>query len=152
MARDERRVGPVDDRELVLHPFGIGEHEAVARALGRDALAVQTRGPEVERVGRGDARDDAMHHAGARPAGHRAGVLEERQVGARTAELVGVEQVVDARIVLVDGLLDHPQAEDARVEVDVPASVAGDRRDVVDAFKLHEASSIAMTIISASRQ
>ena len=61
-------------------------------------------------------------------------------------ELVGVEQVVDARIVLVDGLLDHPQAEDAGVEIDVPGGVARDRRDVVDAFKPHEAPIIATAI------
>ena len=36
-----------------------------------------------------------------------AGILEERQVGARRARLVGVEEVVDGRVVLVDGLLDR---------------------------------------------
>jgi len=45
--------------------------------------------------------------------------------------------VVDAGRVLVDRLLDHPQAEGARVEVDVSLCVAGDRGDVVDAFELH---------------
>ena len=63
-------------------------------------------------------------------------VLEERQLGARAALLVGVEQVVDARVVLVDGLGGQPQAEDARVEVEVPPRVPGDRGDVVDAFEL----------------
>ncbi len=56
--------------------------------------------------------------APARP-GSRAGVLEERDVGAGGALLVGVEQVVDARVVLVDRLLDQPQTQHARVEVDV---------------------------------
>ena len=36
-------------------------------------------------------------------------VLEEGDVRARAARLVRVEQVVDRRVVLVDGLLDHPQ-------------------------------------------
>ncbi len=70
---------------------------------------------------------------GAGAAGLRAGVLEERDVRAGRAVLVGVEEVVDARVVLVDRLLDQPQTEHARVEVDVAASVAGDQGDVVDA-------------------
>ena len=73
----------------------------------------------------------------ARAARPRARVLEEGQVGAGAALLVGVEQVVDGRIVLVDGLLDHPQPEHARVEVDVARRVAGDRGDVVDAVEVH---------------
>ena len=59
MPRDERRVGPIDDDELVRHALGVGEREAVAGALGGDALAAEPVGPEVERLGRGDARDDA---------------------------------------------------------------------------------------------
>ena len=92
--------------------------------------------PEVERVRAADAPHDAVHHAGAGAAGRRARVLEEGQLGARAAELVGVEQVVDARVVLVDRLGDQPQAEHARVEVDVARRVAGDRGDVVDALEV----------------
>src|SRR3712207_8499664 len=55
-------------------------------------------------------------------------VLEERQVEARRALLVAVEQVVDRRVVLVDGLLDQPHPHDARVEVDVARGIAGDRK------------------------
>jgi hypothetical protein len=47
--------------------------------------------------------------------------------------LVGVVEVVDGRVVLVDRLLDEPEAQHTRVEVDVPGGVAGDQRDVVDA-------------------
>ena len=78
-----------------------------------------------------------MDHARSRPPADRARVLEERQLRAGAARLVRVEQVVDAGIVLVDGLGDQPQAEDPRVEVDVPRCVAGDRRDVVDALEPH---------------
>jgi hypothetical protein len=49
--------------------------------------------------------------------------------------LVGVEEVIDGRVVLVDGLLDEPEPEDARVEVDVARSIRGDARDVVDAVE-----------------
>jgi hypothetical protein len=62
-------------------------------------------------------------------------VLEEGQLGARAPLLVGVEQVVDARVVLVDRLGGQTETEDARVEVEVPERVPGDRRDVVDAFE-----------------
>jgi hypothetical protein len=45
--------------------------------------------------------------------------------------------VIDAGLVLVDGLLDHPQAHRVGIEVDVGLRVAGDGGDVVDAFELH---------------
>ena len=63
--------------------------------------------------------------------------LEEGEVGARISLLVGVEQVVDARVVLVHGLLHHAQAHQAGVEVDVALGIGRDARDVVDAFELH---------------
>src|ERR1700680_715170 len=71
------------------------------------------------------------------PAAGGARVLEECQVRSRRALLVSVEQVVDGRVVLVDGLLDHPQAKHPGVELDVLASVAGDGGDVVYALELH---------------
>jgi hypothetical protein len=52
-------------------------------------------------------------------------------------ELVAVVEVVDVGSVEVDRLLDHPQPEQPRVEVDVARGVAGDRGDVVDALELH---------------
>ena len=72
---------------------------------------------------------------GAAAAGVR--VLEEGQVASGAPLLVGVEEVVDGRVVLVHGLLDEPEAEDANVEVDVAGRVGGDARDVVDALEAH---------------
>ena len=95
--------------------------------------SAQKSSASVER----DAVDQPVHHPGARLAGRGARVLEERQVVARRALLVAVEEVVDRGVVLVDGLLDHPQAHDARVEVDVARRVARDAGDVVDALELH---------------
>jgi hypothetical protein len=115
----------------------VGEPQLAVHPLGRHALVAQALRPEVQRRLGAHPRDDGVDHAGARPAGDRAGVLEERQLRAGPALLVGVEQVVDARIVLVDGLGDHPQAHDPRVEVEVALRIAGDRRDVVDAFESH---------------
>ena len=79
-----------------------------------------------------------MDHARARRGrGAAPGVLEERQVHPRRAVLVAVEEVVHGRVVLVDRALDHPQAEHAGVELDVPGGVTGDRGDVVDALEPH---------------
>ncbi len=76
-------------------------------------------------------------------AGRRAGELEERQDRAGRRALVAVVEVVDVGLVEVHGLLDEPQAERARVEVDVARSVAGDRRDVVQAFECHVRATVA---------
>jgi hypothetical protein len=76
-----------------------------------------------------------MDHSRAGAASPRFGVLEEGDVRARAALLVCIEEVVDGRIVLVDGLLDEPKTEDARVEIDVARRVGSDRGDVVDAFE-----------------
>ena len=78
-----------------------------------------------------------VHHPVARAAARRARVLEERDVRAGGPVLVRVEQVVDGRVVLVDRLLDHPQAEHPHVEVDVARRVARDAGDVVDPLDLH---------------
>jgi hypothetical protein len=81
-----------------------------------------------------------MDHAGAGAPRDRARVLEEGDVGAGPALLVGVEEVVDRRVVLVDGLGRHSQAEDAGVEVDVAGRVARNGRDVVDSLEAHRSA------------
>ena len=103
------------------------------------ALAARALGPEVERLLGGDAEDDAVHHPVAGAAARRARVLEEGDVGAGAAALVGIEEVVDGRVVLVHRLLHEPQPERARIELDVRRRIAGDARDVVDSFEAHVA-------------
>ena len=139
MVGDERLVTRGVHDKLMRQPLGVGEDQRVVAlaALGRHAVVPESGRPEVDRLGRRHAPHDAVHHARARAARHRAGVLEEREVGARLGVLVAVEQVVDGRIVLVDGLGGHAQAEDACVEVDVARRVAGDGGDVVDAVEVH---------------
>ena len=134
---DQRCVGARAHGELVAQALGIGEAQAIAHALVRDALGAEALRPEAQRLLGGDARDDPVHHPGARAARDGARVLEEGQLRAGAALLVGVEQVVDARIVLVDGLGHQSQAQHAGVEVDVARRVARDRRDVVNAFEPH---------------
>jgi hypothetical protein len=117
------------------------EAQRLPVALGLVSGLSETVAPEVERLGRGDAPDDAVDHAGAGSAAPGAWELEEGDVGARVAALVGVEEVVHGRRVLVDRLLDQPKAEHAGVEVDVVLGVGGDCRDVMDALELHGSSS-----------
>ena len=85
------------------------------------------------------------------PPRRRAGVLEEGEVGAGVAALVGEEEVVDGRVVLVDRFLDQPQAQHPGVEVDVALRVLGDRGDVVNALELHR-SRIASRSMSRGRR
>src|SRR3954463_1921162 len=137
MLGDERRVIGGVDHELVRETLRIGEAQPITVTLRRDTLVAEPRRPEVDRLRRPYAPHDAVHHAGARAAGDRTGVLEEGEVGPRLGLLFAVEEVVDARIVLVDGLRSHPEPEHARVEVDVFGRVARDGGDVVDAVEVH---------------
>ena len=149
MVGDQRLVAGVVDDELEREPLRVvDQHRAEA------ALAARALGPEVERLLRGDAEDDPVHHPVAGAAARRARVLEERDVGAGAAVLVGVEQVVDGRVVLVHRLLHEPQPERARVELDVRRRVARDARDVVDLpraliRRTHSAASVTTRIASA---
>ena len=77
-------------------------------------------------------------NAGAGVARNRTRVFEERQVVARRAMLVSVEEMVGAGVVLVDRLGDQAKTQHAGVEVDVGKGVAGDRGDVMDAVQPHE--------------
>ena len=103
----------------------------------RDVLRREPLFPEVDGLVGADAEDDPVHHSGAGAPAAGVRVLEEGQVAPGASLLVGVEEVVDGRVVLVHGLLDEPQAEDADVEVDVSRRVAGDGRDVVDSLEAH---------------
>ena len=111
MVCEERRVIGLDHGELQLQPFGIVEEQAAVAPLRFDSGRAEPAGPEVQRGFRAHAPDHAIGHSRARAAATGAWILEERQVGAGRALLVRVEQVVDGRVVLVDGLLDEPQAE-----------------------------------------
>ena len=138
MLGDERRVGRVDDGELVPQSLRIFERHTVTPPGDGAGLARQALLPEVQRRVGANPPADRVHHPGARSSATRSGILEERDVAPRGPLLVGVEQVIDGRIVLVDGLLDHPQTEDARVEVDVPGRVGRDAGDVMDAVQAHQ--------------
>ena len=137
MVGDQRLVLDLDHHELVPQPLRVGEVQPPVMQLEFGPVARKTLLPEGDRILGPDPPDDLVDHP--RPGaslGH-ARVLEEGEVGAGVALLVGVEEVVDGRVVLVDRLLDQPQSHYARIEVDVALGVLGDRRDVVDALELH---------------
>ena len=133
----QRVVAHVGHQQLVLEALGVAEAQPGVVALGLDLVLGQPAGPEVERVRARHAPDHAVDHAVAGAAGSGAGVLEEGEVEPGVGVLVAVEEVVDRRVVLVDRLLDQPQAEDSHIEVDVALGVAGDCRDVMDAVEIH---------------
>src|SRR3954466_5702737 len=116
--------------------------------LAGEALLGGAALPEVERVLRADAPDEAVAVAGAVAPVGAATVLEEREVVAVAGLLVAVEDVVRRHVGLVDRLLDDPQAHDAHVEVGVARRVRRDARDVVDPLQLH-ARTIPSGIVGA---
>src|SRR5204863_7949012 len=115
---ERRSCGRRDGGKLEVEGFACGVAQAAFAAVEGDGFGREPVLPELDRVLRGDAEVDALHHAAAGPPRARVRVLEEGEVTAGAPLLVGVEEVVDGRIVLVDRLLDEPQAEDADVEVD----------------------------------
>jgi hypothetical protein len=137
MVGEERRVVDGRDDEPVAEPFRVLERHAVVVARRRIR---ESCGPEVERLVRSDAPLNGMHHPRSGTTAADAGVLEESDVAAGCSILVGVEQVVDGGVVLVDRLLHEPQAENLGVVGDVLRRIAGDTRDVVDPVQPHPSS------------
>jgi phospholipase/carboxylesterase len=138
LIRGQRRVVGLHHRDLEPEALRVLEAETGVGALRRDVLGGESLLPEGERFLGADAEDDAVHHPGPCAAAAGVWVFEEGQVASRAPLFVGVEEVVDGRVVLVHRFLDEPEAEDANVEVDVARSVGGDARDVVDTLELHQ--------------
>jgi hypothetical protein len=59
---------------------------------------------------------------------------KERQIGAGVRLRVGIEEMVRARVVLVDGPFDEPHPQHNRVERQIHLRIARDARDVMDAL------------------
>ena len=144
----ERRVVRLHDGELEIEPLRIGEAEAAVVAARLHGRGAEPLLPEVESLFARNPPDDAVDHPRPGPAAARVRVLEEGDVGAGASGLVRIEQVVDGRVVLVDRLLDEPQAEQPRVELDVAGRIAGDARDVVDAFQLHRGRTLPPRLLA----
>ena len=146
---DQRLILGRYHRQFVIEPLGVGEAQRPLEPLRLDPVALQALLPKGKRVlGRPPARrSGGPSPAPARPGGT-PGVLKEGEVRSGAALLVGEEEVIDGRVVLVDGLLDQAEAEHSRVEVDVALGVLGYRGYVVDSLELHP---VTYSILRMSR-
>ena len=112
---DQRLVGDVDDEQLVVEPLGVGEAQALARRARTRRRGAPSRSAQKSSASLEPTRQTIRWTIpGPGPARRHARELEEGQVGAGAALLVGEEEVVDGRVVLVDGFLDQPQPQHAR--------------------------------------
>ena len=125
-ALDERQAKPVhvDDRQVPVA-------ESRFRRLDANAVSLEPRAPVLQAAGGNlEARFDRQAVPDPRRRVPRP--REERQVGARAALGVRVEEVIGARVVLVHAPLDQVHAQDAGVEIDVLLRRARDGGDVVE--------------------
>ena len=133
----QRRVLGVGDHELDLVALGVVEDDALrlgrveAQQLAEDVVGDEAVHPELERVVGRDAQDQAMDVAVAGHAARRLLELEEGHDAARVAVLVAEVRVVAEGRLVVERVLDEPQAHDAAPEVDVRLDVGRDAREVV---------------------
>src|SRR6185295_10174012 len=81
--------------------------------------------PVAQRLFTRDAQARARDRIGSAPLGG-GREIEEGEIGAGIGFAVGIEQVIGADVVLVDGLIDQPHAKQAGVEGQI---VPGFRRD-----------------------
>ena len=98
MVGDQRLVGDLGDDELVLEALGVGEAQALALAARARRPAAASRSAQKSSASAEPTRQTIRWTipAPARPRGAPR-ELEEGDVGAGVALLVGVEEVVDAR-------------------------------------------------------
>ncbi len=84
----------------------------------------------------GDAQSGAGNAVGAAPL-RCCREIEECKVGAGIGVSVGVEQMIGADVVLIDGLLHQPHAEQAGIERQVLPRFRGNRCQMVNPGQLH---------------
>src|SRR6266571_5060936 len=108
------------------------ETETLAFDRGFQSGRRQAPRPELKGFRGSDPKGDPVDHPRARTSAHQAWIFKEGQVRTRAAIFIRVKEVVDRRVVLVDRLLDEPQAHDPGIELEVLSGVGGDGADVVD--------------------
>ena len=84
----------------------------------------------------GDAQAGAGNAVGSTPF-RRGRKIEESEVGAGIGFAVGIEQMIGADVVLIDGLLDQPHAEQAGVKGQIFTRFRGNRGQMVNPLQLH---------------
>src|SRR6185312_12266935 len=83
---------------------------------------------------------DLAYLPDADPARRHAVPREEGQHRSRRSLLISKVEMVGARIIEIDGLLDEPESKDRSVEIEIAAGVSRDGRNVMDAVALHDLS------------
>ena len=128
---------PYAGDQLELQPVRVGEDEELLaecpdRTRGFEPPSGQAFSPKAQGTGgNGEGGGRRLPDPLAPLVG--AGPREEGEDGSRVSRRIAVIEVVGVRIVIVDGQLHQPQAEDSGVEIQVPLRVAGDRRHVMNA-------------------
>ena len=137
LRRDPRRagIGLVRRDQGERQAVGIGQRQRrfVEHGFGlivRHAEPGQALAPEIE-AARGHRKAGERHLARTAAGGRQMLPGKERHRRAGRADLVAVVEMIDARVVEVDGALDEAQAQHLGVEVDVALRRAADRRDMV---------------------
>ena len=92
--------------------------------------------PEAQRFFAGDAQAGAGNAVGPAPLGG-GRKIEEGKIGAGIGLRIRVKQMVGADVVLVDGLLDQPHAEQAGIKCQILARFGGNRRQMMNPGQLH---------------
>jgi hypothetical protein len=89
----------------------------------------QAGGAVHAQTGAGDALPAALLTRGVGP-------VEEGQIAAGAGQPVGIEEMIGADVVLVDGALDQAHAQGVGVEAQILFGQGGDRGEVVQSGKL----------------
>ena len=117
---------------------------------GHAAGLLQPVAPKAKAFLAGDAQAGARNAVGAAPLG-RGRKIEEGEIGAGIGLAVGVEQMIGADVVLVDGLLDQPHAEQAGVKRQIFARFGGNRGQMMNSGQLHRDLSFARHLPGENR-
>jgi hypothetical protein len=130
----------IDERQALAFRILEMDRQPAVAYLGTgmaDAMLAEPLRPIVESARARDAERRTGDRIGAAPLRRRRPV-EEGEVGSRRGEAVGIEEVIGGDVVLVDGLLDQPEAEDIGVEIDIALGIGRNRGEVVDSGELHD--------------
>src|SRR5256885_13455111 len=131
MSRHQRLILRRAGDQLETQTLRVFEAETIAFDRRVQPGRRQAPRPELEGFWGSDPKGDPVDHPRARTSAHQAWILEERQIRTGTAIFIRVKEAVDRGVVLVDRLLDEPQAQDPGIELEVLRGVGGTCADVV---------------------
>jgi hypothetical protein len=114
------------------------------------ARLLQAVAPVTETFLAGDAQSRARDAVAPAPLRRRR-KIEESEVGAGIGLSVGVEQMVGADVVLVDGLLDQPHAEQAGIKRQILARFGRNRGQMVNPRQQHRIILVGRCVTSENR-